>query len=58
MSGTSAYSHLVRLLQIVQLCVDMLQDAPTIEEYLELFDAPISIDLDSERVWPMPVPVR
>lgn len=30
-----------------------LQDAPTIDEYLELFDEPVNVDLDSERVWPM-----
>ncbi len=34
------------------------EDAPTLEEYLDLFDAPINVDLDSERVWPMPESFR
>jgi len=31
-------------------------DAPSLDEYLELFDEPVNIDLDSERVWPMQPP--
>ncbi|KAF5836805.1 hypothetical protein DUNSADRAFT_5384 [Dunaliella salina] len=30
------------------------EDAPTLDEYLDIFDVPLSIDLDSEQVWPMP----
>ncbi|KAJ9506243.1 hypothetical protein QJQ45_014199 [Haematococcus lacustris] len=31
-----------------------LQDAPTVEEFLDIFDAPVTVELDSEKVWPMP----
>ncbi len=34
------------------------QDAPTLNEYLEIFDAPINVDLDSEQVWPLPPPLQ
>jgi len=34
------------------------QDAPTIDEYLDIFDVPLTIDLDSEQVWPMPMHPR
>jgi len=30
------------------------EDAPTFDEYLSIFDAPLNVDLDSEQVWPMP----
>jgi hypothetical protein len=30
------------------------EDAPTLPEFLDIFDAPVNLDLDSERVWPMP----
>ena len=30
------------------------QEAPTIAEFLDIFDSPVSVDLDSEQVWPMP----
>lgn len=30
---------------------------PSAEEFLDIFDTPVDIDLDSENVWPMPVPI-
>ncbi|GFH25206.1 uncharacterized protein HaLaN_23134 [Haematococcus lacustris] len=30
------------------------EDAPTVEEFLDIFDAPVTVELDSEKVWPMP----
>jgi len=30
------------------------EDAPSVDEFLALFDGPVNIDLESERVWPMP----
>lgn len=41
----------------VCVCV-CVQDAPTIEEYLDIFNGPVNVDLDSESVWPMPVPLK
>lgn len=29
-------------------------DAPLVTEFLDMFDGPVNIDLESERVWPMP----
>lgn len=29
-------------------------DAPTLDEFLAIFDEPIDVDLDSEKVWPTP----
>lgn len=40
------------------LALTATEDAPTIEEFLELFDAPINVDLDSEKVWPMPTSLK
>lgn len=34
------------------------EDAPTIHEYLEIFNGPVNVDLDSESVWPMPTPLE
>ena len=28
--------------------------APSLSEFLDIFDAPVNIDLDDENVWPMP----
>lgn len=28
--------------------------APTIPEYLRIFHGPVDVDLESDRVWPMP----
>eukprot|EP00892_Ulva_mutabilis_P011887 jgi/Ulvmu1/9070/UM005_0165.1 len=36
------------------LCLLEFNDAPTISAYLDMFTAPLSLDLDSERVWPIP----
>lgn len=35
-----------------------VQDAPTFDEYLEIYDSPVNVDLDSEQVWPLPAPLR
>lgn len=34
------------------------EDAPTLEEYLEIFNTAINVDLDSEQTWPMPRPLQ
>ncbi len=34
------------------------QDAPTVSEFLDIFDSPINVDLESEQVWPMPPPLK
>mmetsp|Transcript_3901 Transcript_3901/g.8374 ORF Transcript_3901/g.8374 Transcript_3901/m.8374 type:complete len:240 (+) Transcript_3901:151-870(+) len=34
------------------------EDAPSLEEFLDIFDAPINVDLDSESVWPMPMGLK
>lgn len=31
--------------------------APTVEEYLDVYDAALDVDLDSEKQWPMPPPL-
>lgn len=33
------------------------EDAPTLDEYLSVFDAPVNVDLESEAVFPAPVPL-
>ncbi|MEW5319878.1 MAG: hypothetical protein WDW38_010997 [Sanguina aurantia] len=33
-------------------------EAPSIAEYLDIYDAPVNVDLDSELVWPMPAPIE
>jgi hypothetical protein len=35
----------------------LLQDAPCIQEYLELFNSNVNTDLDEEKVWPVPPPL-
>lgn len=52
-----AMEHLYRCSMHVCVCV-CVQDAPTIEEYLDIFNGPVNVDLDSESVWPMPVPLK
>jgi hypothetical protein len=32
------------------------EDAPTLDEYLSIFDAPVNVDLESEAVFPAPTP--
>lgn len=34
------------------------EDAPSVQEYLDIFDAPVNVDLESEQVWPMPPPLK
>lgn len=34
------------------------EDAPTVSEFLDIFDSPINVDLESEQVWPMPPPLK
>ena len=35
----------------------LLQDAPCIREYLDLFHSNVNTDLDGEKVWPVPPPL-
>ena len=30
------------------------EGAPTLTEFLEVYDSPLDVDLDGENVWPMP----
>jgi electron transfer flavoprotein alpha/beta subunit len=32
-------------------------NVPDLEEYLAIFDSPVDIDLDSEQIWPAPLPI-
>jgi hypothetical protein len=32
--------------------------APTLAEFLDIFDTTLDIDLDSENVWPLPPPLK
>eukprot|EP00798_Chlamydomonas_sp_ICE-L_P001595 gene1595-32983_t len=34
------------------------EEAPTMLEYLDIFDSPVNVDLDSEQVWPLPTAPR
>ena len=34
------------------------EGAPTLGEYLDIYDSALDIDLDSENVWPMPPPLK
>lgn len=36
------------------MCLLECQFAPSIQAYLDMFTAPIALDLESERVWPIP----
>ncbi|KXZ55256.1 hypothetical protein GPECTOR_3g395 [Gonium pectorale] len=40
--------------QELVLSLTPTEDAPTIAEYLDIFDSPVNVDLESEQVWPMP----
>ena len=31
--------------------------APSLPEFLEIYDAPVDLDLESDNVWPMPAPL-
>lgn len=42
----------------VLLSLTPAEDAPTMEEYLDIFNGPVNVDLDSESVWPMPTPLK
>ncbi|GIL91097.1 hypothetical protein Vretimale_9519 [Volvox reticuliferus] len=44
--------------QEVVLSLAPTEDAPTVTEYLEIFDSPVNVDLESEQVWPMPAPLK
>jgi len=45
---------------VLQTLMGMLlaEGAPTLEEFLDIFDSTMDIDLDSENVWPMPPPLH
>mmetsp|Transcript_25329 Transcript_25329/g.70845 ORF Transcript_25329/g.70845 Transcript_25329/m.70845 type:complete len:243 (-) Transcript_25329:29-757(-) len=34
------------------------EDCPSVDEFLEIYDEPMDIDLDGEKVWPMPEPLH
>lgn len=36
------------------LCLLQCDFAPTMQAYLDMFTAPINLDLESERIWPVP----
>jgi len=40
------------------LAMASTEDCPTLDEFLEIFDEPVNVDLESEKVWPMPEPLR
>lgn len=42
----------------VLLALTPAEDAPTLDEYLQIFDSPVGVDLDSEQTWPMHAPFR
>ncbi|KAG2496145.1 hypothetical protein HYH03_005747 [Edaphochlamys debaryana] len=44
--------------QELVLSLTPTEDAPTISEYLDIFDSPVNVDLESEQVWPMPPPLK
>jgi hypothetical protein len=35
------------------MSVAVLEDAPTLAEYIEIYDAPLNLDVESELVWPV-----
>lgn len=43
----------------VPKCLGLIQNngVPSLDDFLDIFDTPVDIDLDSENVWPMPVPI-
>ncbi|GFR39639.1 hypothetical protein Agub_g105 [Astrephomene gubernaculifera] len=44
--------------QELVLSLTPTEDAPTLAEYLDIFDSPVNVDLESEQVWPMPPPLK
>jgi hypothetical protein len=42
----------------VLLSLTPAEDAPTLAEYLDMFNGPVNIDFDSDMVWPMPAPLE
>lgn len=52
----SYYDDIPAAEAVLSLCAT--EDAPLVEEFLDLFDAPINVDLDSEKVWPMPAQLK
>mmetsp|Transcript_34448 Transcript_34448/g.47734 ORF Transcript_34448/g.47734 Transcript_34448/m.47734 type:complete len:236 (-) Transcript_34448:9-716(-) len=52
---SSAYLELPTINQIMGLILS--GGPPTLDEFLDIYDTPVDIDLDSENVWPMPIPI-
>ena len=44
---------------VVTKCLGLVGNVgvPSLDEFLDIFDTPVDIDLDSENVWPMPIPI-
>ncbi|KAG1654587.1 hypothetical protein FOA52_008734 [Chlamydomonas sp. UWO 241] len=42
----------------VLLSLTPAADAPTLAEYLDMFNGPVNVDFDSDMVWPMPAPLQ
>ncbi|KAK9811240.1 hypothetical protein WJX72_000437 [[Myrmecia] bisecta] len=55
-SLSTSYSELPS--QETLLSIVLAEDAPTLQEFLEIMDTPVSIDLDSEQTWPIPTPLK
>lgn len=51
----SAYFEIPSTQQVMALATST--EAPSLEEFMEIYDSPIDVDLDSENVWPMQVPI-
>uniref|UniRef100_A0A7S0RUF1 BLUF domain-containing protein n=1 Tax=Pyramimonas obovata TaxID=1411642 RepID=A0A7S0RUF1_9CHLO len=51
----AAYVELPTTNQVVGLILS--DEPPTLEEFMDIYDCPIDIDLDSENVWPMQIPI-
>eukprot|EP00959_Pyramimonas_sp_CCMP1952_P320759 6712215-Pyramimonas_sp.AAC.1 len=51
----AAYVELPTTAQVVGLVLS--PGPPTLEEFMDIYDCPIDIDLDSENVWPMQIPI-
>lgn len=51
----TAYPDLPQIDPFMIVCNS--EEAPSVQEFLDIYDSPVDIDLESENVWPMPVPL-
>jgi hypothetical protein len=57
MSSLDSYAENIPAPEVI-LSLCPADDAPTLDEYLDIFNGPANVDLDSELVWPAAAPLK